>query len=120
MKIQKTPKGLSRKPYDKSDGPYRIIELGPNYTYKLKRLSDHRIYPSLINATNLRRYYPTVPVRRKYDDPPEAEIPQNNDPQEQNADINDDTQPQVNGNVAPTQQNPKPQLCPLQTPVQNM
>lgn len=36
IKMNKIPKGLSRKLHDKADGPYRIIALGPNYTYELR------------------------------------------------------------------------------------
>ena len=35
IKVTKVPKGLYSKLYDKSDGPYRIVELGPNFTYRL-------------------------------------------------------------------------------------
>ena len=48
---------MSSKLYVKAEGPYSIIECGPNYTYKIKRCSDNKVNPSLINATNLKRYH---------------------------------------------------------------
>lgn len=57
LKIHKVPKGVSRKLYDKSGGPFLISEKGPNYTYKLIRVSNMRPLKSLINAANLRPYY---------------------------------------------------------------
>lgn len=49
--------GLSSKLYDKSDGPYRIVKVGPNFTYKLRRCSDNKLHGSMMNASNLKRYY---------------------------------------------------------------
>lgn len=57
MKIHKVPKDVSRKLYDKSDGPFIISEKGPNYTYKLIRVSNMRPLKSLINAAYIRPYY---------------------------------------------------------------
>lgn len=57
LKIHKVPKRFSRKLYDKSGGPFVISEKGPNYTYKLIRVSNMRPLKSLINATNIRPYY---------------------------------------------------------------
>ena len=57
IKVNKVHKGLSSKLYDKAGGPYRIIELGPNLTYKLKRCSDNKVNASYMNATNLRLYH---------------------------------------------------------------
>lgn len=57
LKIHKVPKGVSRKLYDKSGGPFLISEKGPNYTYKLIRVSNMRPLKSLINASNIRPYY---------------------------------------------------------------
>jgi len=37
LNVHKVPKGLSRKLCDKSGGPYRIEEIGPNYTYVIRR-----------------------------------------------------------------------------------
>lgn len=52
------PTGLSHKLYDKSNGPYRIVGRGQNFTYKLRRISDNKLHASMINATNLKHYYP--------------------------------------------------------------
>lgn len=57
IKIDKVPNGLSSKLYDKSDGPYRIVEVGPNFTYMLRRCSDNKLHGSMMNASNLKRYY---------------------------------------------------------------
>lgn len=35
LKNHKVPTGLSHKLYDKSNGPYRIVGRGQNFTYKL-------------------------------------------------------------------------------------
>ncbi|VDI60021.1 Hypothetical predicted protein [Mytilus galloprovincialis] len=64
----KVPKGLSRKLHDKANGPYRIIELGPNYTYKIKHIENNTVHKSLINATNMRRYYDPNIHRQRYID----------------------------------------------------
>ncbi|CAC5368923.1 unnamed protein product [Mytilus coruscus] len=65
----KVPKGLSRKLHDKANGPYRIIELGPNYTYKIKHIENNTVHKSLINATNMRRYYDPIIHRQRYINP---------------------------------------------------
>lgn len=57
LKIHKVPKGVSRKLYHKSGGPFIISEKGPNYTYKLIRVSNMRPLKTLINAANIRPYY---------------------------------------------------------------
>ncbi|KAK3101592.1 hypothetical protein FSP39_004699 [Pinctada imbricata] len=51
------PKGQSAKLTDKCIGPYRITECGSNYTYQLKRVSDNKIHPSLMNAIHLKHYH---------------------------------------------------------------
>lgn len=56
LKIHKVPKGVSGKLYDISGGPFLISEKGPNYTYKLIRVSNMRPLKSLINASNIRLY----------------------------------------------------------------
>ena len=48
LKIQKVPKGQSRKLYDVSGGPFVISEKGPNFTYKLIRCSNMRPLKSCI------------------------------------------------------------------------
>ena len=65
MKVHNVRKGLSKKLCDKSDGPYQIIQMGPNYTYKLRRISNNKVHPNFINATNLKKYYPPVAYRQR-------------------------------------------------------
>ena len=57
MAIHQIPKGQSAKLYDKATCPYLIVALGPNYTYQLRRCSDNKLHPNLINAIHLKRYY---------------------------------------------------------------
>ena len=57
MTIHQFPKSQSAKLYDKAQGPYRIIALGPNYTYKLRRCSDNKVHQSLISAIHLKHFY---------------------------------------------------------------
>ena len=56
MRVSKVPTGLSPKLFEKYDGPYYISELGPNYTYRLRRCSDHKHLKALINASRLIPY----------------------------------------------------------------
>ena len=62
----KTPVGKSPKLIDKYDGPYYISELGPNYTYKSRRCSDHKEMKSLVNASRLRHYTNGQDIRTQY------------------------------------------------------
>lgn len=57
IKVNKVPKRQSSKLYDKAEGPYQIIELGPYFTYKLRRCSDNKVNASYMNATNLKMYH---------------------------------------------------------------
>lgn len=80
FKVNPVPKGYSSKLYDKANGPYRIIELGPNFTYKLKRCSDNKVHSSLINATNLKHYNdPQVQRSNVQSDPVENAKPDQED-----------------------------------------
>lgn len=67
IKVNKVPKGLSSKLFDKSEGPYRIVELGPNFTYKLRRCSDNKLHASMMNASNLKYYHDPEIHRQKYE-----------------------------------------------------
>ena len=49
--------GLSKKLTPKFQGPYEIIDIGPNYTYQLKSIADGKISKSLINANRLKKYF---------------------------------------------------------------
>ncbi|CAC5404908.1 unnamed protein product [Mytilus coruscus] len=64
-RVHKFPKGQSRKLCDKASGPYRIEEIGPNYTYGIRRISDHKKQASLVNATNLQPYIRPDPTRQR-------------------------------------------------------
>ena len=68
--------GLSRKLTDKFAGPYYIVEIGPNHTYKLRNYETNKLVDPLINADRLRLYHndPTglAPVPRVRHDPPPA------------------------------------------------
>lgn len=68
IKIKKVPKGLSSKLHDKAEGPYEIIGLGPNFTFKLKRCSDNKVHQSLMNATNLKIYHDPSEHREHLDE----------------------------------------------------
>ena len=52
----RTPIGKSPKLVDKYLGPFYISELGPNYTYRLRRTDDHREFKTLVNASRLKPY----------------------------------------------------------------
>lgn len=56
LKQEKVPQGLSPKLYVKWDGPYRIMELGPNYTYILKHMETNKTY-KYANAARLKLYH---------------------------------------------------------------
>ena len=79
MKNHKVPTGLSHKLYDKSDDPYRIVGRGQNYTYKMRRLSDNKLHVSMINASNLKHYYPPEDIRQRLDVPDAMAVPPEDD-----------------------------------------
>ncbi|CAC5402235.1 unnamed protein product [Mytilus coruscus] len=54
--INKVPVGVSRKLYDKLEGPYRIQYVGENYTYKLIDTRNNKPHKSIINACHLKHY----------------------------------------------------------------
>lgn len=102
IKINKVPKGLSIKLHDKADGPYEIIELGPNFTYKLKRCSDNKVHQSLMNATNLKIYHDPSEHREHLDDYDRQPPTQQTQPPDPPGQLDDNTNPsqedQVNNN----------------------
>ena len=57
IKINKVPKDLTPKLYDKYDGPYYIRRKCPNDTYIIADSATDRVQPVRHNATKLRRYY---------------------------------------------------------------
>lgn len=103
----KTPVGKSPKLIDKYDGPYYISELGPNFTYKLRRCSNHKELKSYVNASRLKDYVPGDDIR---DQQPEQDIGrlfnENND-NNQNAVENarENLNPPIDNNVDKIQDN---------------
>lgn len=91
LKNHKVPKGLSKKLHDKADGPYKIIELGPHFTYKLQKISDGNKLKSFQNATNLRIFRPPEVHRQKYAIPPTA----SEDDSDSQSEPEIDTQPEM-------------------------
>lgn len=57
MKQGKVHQGLSSKLTDKWVGPFRIMEIGPNFTYKVKNIQDNKVQKSLVNASRLKLYH---------------------------------------------------------------
>lgn len=53
--------------FEKLEEPYRIVELGPNFTYKLRRLSDNKPHASMMNASNLKYYHDPEIHKQKYE-----------------------------------------------------
>lgn len=104
IKVNKVPKGQSSKLYDKAEGPYQIIELGPNFTYKLKRCSDNKVNASYMNATKLKMYHdPDIHRAHFHADtqneqdmatPTQQAADDNHNAQQQNLDQQPDTQKQ--------------------------
>ena len=68
------PVGLSKKLVPKFEGPYYIRACGPNYTYYLKRLADHKDHPSPVNANRLKPYL--APESRTLQPPQPVVTPQ--------------------------------------------
>lgn len=108
------PKGQSSKLWDKCTGPYQIVGLGPNYTYRLRRISDNKVHPSLVSAIHLKDYYPPETYRAHLQLPPSDEGQEDTQSTEGN-----DAQ-STEGNDAPDPPNPatpdRPQNTPNPTP----
>ncbi|CAC5373752.1 unnamed protein product [Mytilus coruscus] len=72
LQCMEVPKGLSPKLHAKWIGPYYITNVGQNNTYKLRRMSDHKIIKSRIHANRIKPYEDPrnvrEPVRRIDDD----------------------------------------------------
>ena len=89
LKKEKVATGLSVKFSDKFNGPFEIIELGPNFTYKLRNCEDNKVINSFINATRPKLYHQRQPG--DIDDPQDNEqvnmpVPGNPIPQPPQAD----------------------------------
>ncbi|KAK6167369.1 hypothetical protein SNE40_021414 [Patella caerulea] len=63
--------GLAPKLCKKWLGPYYIVDLGPKYTYKLRRCSDDKPLKYLTNANRLKKYFD--PATRPTNVPIESE-----------------------------------------------
>ncbi|MEW8547939.1 MAG: reverse transcriptase domain-containing protein [Candidatus Thiodiazotropha sp.] len=76
LKTTRVEEGLSKKLADKYTGPYYIVEIGPNHTYKLRNFEDNKPLSSLVNADRLKLYHddPTAfpPVPDERPNPPAA------------------------------------------------
>ena len=56
LRCSKVPTGLSPKLFERFEGPFYITRVGPNYTYMLRRCSNHKPIKSPINASRLIHY----------------------------------------------------------------
>ena len=76
LRVTKGPTGLSPKLFEKYDGPYYITEVSPNFTYGLRRCTNHKTIKSLIIAARLVSYK-NLYVNRNVEDEVagDAEIP---------------------------------------------
>ena len=100
--VCQVPTGLSPKLFQHFEGPYYIVEVGPNFTYKLRRCSDQKLLKSPVNATRIVHYKDPYIMRDIPDNDPNpdpiqadeaqgvaGEIPNNPNPDL----FNDDVQP---------------------------
>lgn len=67
IKVNKVLKGLFSKLYDKVDGLYRIVDVGLNFTYKLRRCFDNKLYGFMMNVLNLKLYYDLEVMRFNFE-----------------------------------------------------
>ena len=101
LKESHVPTGLSPKLFQRFEGPYYIVELGPNNTYKLRRCSDHKLIKSFINATRITHYKDPFIMRDIPDNPQQVEhVPEEPDEEpvqhadiEPTAEVNNDPNP---------------------------
>lgn len=57
LKKENIKQGQCRKLAPKYVGPYKITEIGPNYTFKLKNVQTGKEVKSLVNASRLKKYH---------------------------------------------------------------
>lgn len=57
LKKENIKVGRSRKLTAKFVGPYQIVDLGPNYTYKLKHVHTGKMVKSLVNASRFKWFH---------------------------------------------------------------
>ena len=94
LQCMKVPKGPSPKLHPKWIGPYYITNVGQNHTYKIRRMSDHKILKSRIHANRLKHYEDP----RNYREPVRQDNIQNNNNPEKD---NDETESLNNDNIEP-------------------
>ena len=107
LRVHKVQKGLSKKLTDKSEGPYRIVEIGPNFTYLIRR--DNKGPKSLVNATNLKLYIPPERHRQKYTQNDDANIDPDLDSDSNEDELENEQEQNVEGE---TDQQPQPVIDP--------
>ena len=61
LKKEKVLQGQSAKLSDKSEGPYEIVQDGPNFTYKIRNCQNRKVVKSFINARELKLYHERQP-----------------------------------------------------------
>ncbi|KAK3097343.1 hypothetical protein FSP39_008811 [Pinctada imbricata] len=69
----RVPKGLSPKLQNPWEGPFYIVDKGPNNTYKIRRASNHKELKSFIHVNRLKPY--NCPSNRPSLDPPPRDQP---------------------------------------------
>ena len=119
LKESHVPTGLSPKLFQRFEGPYYIVELGPNYTYKLRRCSDHKLIKSFMNATRITHYKDPFIMRDIPDNPQQVEHVQE-EPDEEPVQ-HDDIEPaaEVNNNPDPKDDPQQINVPPSQPAPQN-
>lgn len=55
LKKENIKVGQCRKLAPRFEGPYKIIQLGPNFTYKLQHIQTGKVMKSLVNASRLKK-----------------------------------------------------------------
>lgn len=103
--INKVPVGVSRKLYDKFEGPYRIQYVGQNYTYKLIDTRNNKPHKSMINACHLKHYNNPAVLRaqEEIDDGDEVSSEGEIDDDAENSQANDDPNMNVDAQTQPEQ-----------------
>lgn len=64
LRTMKTPKGLSPKLQDKYEGPFYIVTIGPNYSYKLRHYDTNKELKAPVNANRIKPYIPASDFRQ--------------------------------------------------------
>ena len=81
LKSVRVDEGLSVKLGDKSLGPYYIVELCPNHTYRLRSCANHKLVQSPVHANRIKLYrvHPNEPIPVpdvRNPPPPDQHLPQ--------------------------------------------